>query len=130
MSHPLAQLTRTPVSPADRVFPTHVSAADLAHLMSPARIHGKFGEIATEGLRLARCVSEPHGDNGLEGYQLGDLYLCEKVIPEHAGQYWRVWVGDDCRYYETCGPEVFRRYFQLCPQAAATTTTEELDYES
>jgi hypothetical protein len=61
---------------------------------------------------LARCVTEPRGANGLEGYGLGQSYRFERC-QDGKGRYCRVypdWSFPD--YYETCGEGVFAGYFE------------------
>ena len=62
---------------------------------------------------LCICHYEPRGDNGLEGYQLGDKYIFIKMPAKHGIKtYVKVFpAGID--YYETCGPMVFKRYFKI-----------------
>lgn len=57
------------------------------------------------------CTYEPRGDNGLEGYAIGDRYYYQKMWSEHAGNYYRVYPTGGT-YYETCGTTVFKRFFQ------------------
>ena len=61
---------------------------------------------------LARCVTEPRGANGLEGYDLGQSYRFERC-EEEKGRYCRVYPDANCPdYYETCGEVVFAGYFE------------------
>lgn len=62
-----------------------------------------------------RCVREPNGDAGLEGYNEGDTYRCERVCCGPKAPYWRVWPDPEFAptYYETCGVGTFKRYFKL-----------------
>ena len=62
----------------------------------------------------AKCINEPRGDGGLEGYQLNEVYsaqLCEL----NDKRYFRVWPGDEASpgYYETCSPMRFKKHFKL-----------------
>ena len=67
-----------------------------------------------------KCIYEPRGDHGLEGYVLGEIYSCE-YRQDKDGAYWRVFpTGSHVRepnknpaYYETCGPIIFVRYFVI-----------------
>jgi hypothetical protein len=53
------------------------------------------------------CIKEPRGEHGLEGYSREKKYKAEDM-----GNYWRVWSDPDLPdYYEVCGPEVFKKYF-------------------
>jgi hypothetical protein len=61
---------------------------------------------------LARCVAEPRGSHGLEGYGLGQSYRFERC-EDGKGRYCRVYPdGDFPSYYETCGEGVFAGYFE------------------
>ena len=61
---------------------------------------------------VAQCEAEPRGKNGLEGYDLNERYLFQRVI-NAKGKYVRVYpcAGDD--YYETCGVSVFKGFFSV-----------------
>lgn len=62
---------------------------------------------------FARCVTEPRGAHGLEGYVLGQPYRFERCQDEK-GRYCRVYTdGSFPSYYETCGEVVFAAYFEL-----------------
>jgi hypothetical protein len=61
---------------------------------------------------IARCVSEPRGANGLEGYGLGQSYRFERC-DDAKGRFCRVYPGGNSPdYYETCGERVFESYFE------------------
>jgi hypothetical protein len=61
---------------------------------------------------FARCVAEPRGRHGLEGYRLGQSYRFERC-EDGKGRYCRVYPdGDFPGYYETCGEGVFAGYFE------------------
>lgn len=68
-------------------------------------------EVIEDG--QAACIFAPMGDNGLEGYQHQDTYRFQRMRCD--GQEWfRVYPDPDIPdYYETCGPKVFPRYFQI-----------------
>ena len=55
-----------------------------------------------------KCIQEPRGRNHMEGFQLNDTYLFEKLEKEN---YYRVYPTRGSTYYETCGPNIFRKYF-------------------
>jgi len=61
---------------------------------------------------LARCIAEPRGSHGLEGYGFGQSYRFERC-QDGKGRYCRVY---PCRsfpdYFETCGEGVFAGYFE------------------
>lgn len=67
------------------------------------------------------CVTEPRGDNGLEGYQRGEEYraqLCQHNSGgplARGGKYYRVYPETASRYYETCSVAAFNRFFKLKP---------------
>lgn len=63
--------------------------------------------------KRCECIYEPRGDNGLEGYQLGDQYDCEYIgeSPVSGMPYYRVYPTCDT-YYETCSVRTFRKYFK------------------
>jgi hypothetical protein len=61
---------------------------------------------------IARCVAEPRGANGLEGYGLGQSYMFERC-QDAKMRYCRVYPsGSFPGYYETCGEVVFASYFE------------------
>ncbi len=61
---------------------------------------------------LGRCVTEPRGANGLEGYGLGESYRFERC-EGNRGRNCRVYlVGSFPGYHETCGEVVFTGYFE------------------
>jgi len=61
---------------------------------------------------LARCVKEPQGSHGLEGYGLGQSYRFERCEGGKE-RYCRVYPdGSFPDYYETCGEIVFASYFE------------------
>lgn len=81
--------------------------------------------IVTEG--RARCTYEPRGASGLEGYQRGLSYAF-KCVRMNKKKHFRVYPGQefkdnqptptrlfcaDPEYYETTGPNTFRRYFEI-----------------
>lgn len=64
---------------------------------------------------FAKCLMEPRGDNGLEGYQLNSDYPYEYVDKDKYGKpFYRVFPDkrDTPDYYETCGPKAFHQYFK------------------
>lgn len=71
-------------------------------------------KVIKEG--IAECVFEPRGDNGLEGYQLGDKYCYQAMDKDKNGKpYYRVYPESSNgfgTYYETCGPTIFAQYFK------------------
>lgn len=65
-----------------------------------------------EILGKARCIFEPRGDHGLEGYQLDEVYLYQECF-DKKGKYYRVFPTKETDYYETCGPIIFKKYFEV-----------------
>lgn len=71
------------------------------------------------------CKLEPRGDNGLEGYDHRCRYVFERSEIPEVGVYFRVYpveyVAEDKApidfspsfYYETCGVNVFRKFFDI-----------------
>ena len=64
----------------------------------------------------AKCIYEPRGDSGMEGFQLNEIYKF-KLMEDNAGQYIRVFVGslDYPNYYETCTKTAFKKHFEEIP---------------
>jgi len=61
---------------------------------------------------FARCVAEPRGRHGLEGYILGQSYRFERC-EDRKRAYCRVYSDENFPgYYETCGERVFADYFE------------------
>jgi len=61
---------------------------------------------------LDRCVTEPRGANGLEGYGLGQSYRFERC-QDAKRRYCRVYPGGSFPdYYETCREVGFAGYFE------------------
>jgi hypothetical protein len=72
----------------------------------------------------ARCVTEPRGRHGLEGYGLGQTYRFERCEDEK-GRYCRVYPsGSFPDYYETCGEVVFAGYFALVAMEERTISPD------
>jgi len=61
-------------------------------------------------LPKAVCVIEPMGENGLEGYVRGVEYRYEFLKTKLGKDYYRVY--HDASYYETCGPNKFKKFFK------------------
>lgn len=72
-------------------------------------------------MMFAKCIRAPYGANGLEGYEVGNVYRCVLVDtgPSVAlfGRYYRVYPegadGASPDYYETAPVGVFKRYFTV-----------------
>lgn len=63
----------------------------------------------TEG--QARCIAEPRGANGLEGYVRGSIYRFAKYRDDDRVVF-KVYPADG-EYAEVCGPTIFSRFFQV-----------------
>jgi hypothetical protein len=67
----------------------------------------------------AKCIYEPRGFHGLEGYQLGESYEVEKVMRlcQTTGcvviDYWKVSPVSSDSYFETCSDMDFKKYFEV-----------------
>lgn len=61
------------------------------------------------------CIYEPRGKNGLEGYQVNQVYRYElRTIPNK--KYYKVFPDKNIpEYGEACGTILFKRYFQINP---------------
>jgi len=58
------------------------------------------------------CICEPRGEHGLEGYQLDEKYLFERMVNNDTDKvHFKVYpCGID--YAEYCKKGIFRRYFK------------------
>jgi len=67
--------------------------------------------MIVDAATLSECINEPRGLNGLEGYQMGDTYVTNKVMSDDGVTYFRIYPcpGD---YYETCSPSTFKKFFK------------------
>lgn len=85
----------------------------------PKKTLRKPPQVLAEGRAL--CIHEPRdGAYGLEGYNLGETYRYQ-LLQGTAGRYVRVYPGTGSEsqqwsaypnYYETCGPDIFQRFFK------------------
>lgn len=67
---------------------------------------------------LCKCIYEPRGDNGLEGYQLENVYKFEEMFGgKQNRKYFRVYPEKHFDYYETCGKKLFKKYFNVITRA-------------
>jgi len=57
-----------------------------------------------------KCINEPRGNHGLEGYSRNKIYKFEECCLYM--RYFRVYPDINSDYYETCGPFVFHYYFK------------------
>jgi hypothetical protein len=74
---------------------------------------------------LARCVTEPRGSHGLEGYGLRRSYRFERC-QDGQGRYCRVYPDPGFpAYYETCGEVVFAGYFEPVEDLEAPKERED-----
>lgn len=59
-----------------------------------------------------RCIDEPKGKHGLEGYQLNESYKYQ-IVRNEDETYMRVYPSAMFPdFYETCGSATFKRYFK------------------
>lgn len=64
-----------------------------------------------KGLSYCTCINEPMGANGLEGFVRNEKYRFEYREKDKNGKpYYRVY--HDSTYYETCGVDTFKKFFQ------------------
>ncbi len=63
-------------------------------------------------MKKAKCIRNPMGSHGLEGYELGELYEFQKCNHSEGVYYYRVFPTKGENYYETCGPIIFKKYFE------------------
>ena len=74
----------------------------------------------------ARCVTEPSGSHGLEGFVLGQFYQFERCEDEK-GRYCRVYPDRSLPgYYETGGEGVFAGCFEPVVSRERRMTVEEI----
>jgi len=60
-----------------------------------------------------RCIKEPRGDHGLEGYQLGELYEAKRIALDYGKIFWLVQPDPEMpHYYERVSVGVGAKYFQ------------------
>lgn len=67
-------------------------------------------------LHLCQCIIAPMARNGLEGYDRDEHYFCEyKEKDKNSKPYYRVYPAydPDNIYYETCGPNIFKKFFKI-----------------
>ena len=66
-----------------------------------------------------RCVFQPEGRYGLEGYQLGEVYRFSLMNSETPYSYYRVYPGGSFPdYYETCSRLAFNFCFDVVEEKA------------
>lgn len=62
-------------------------------------------------LLMVKCICEPRGNHGLEGYLRDCTYKAVKC-KDSKGIYWRVYPSDGTPdYYECCPDHAFKKYF-------------------
>lgn len=66
-----------------------------------------------------KCILEPMGKNGLEGYGLDEVYFFEE-FPEFYVLFPSKYDKDICfpGYTETCGKGIFKKYFKIVEKYA------------
>lgn len=68
---------------------------------------------------ICRCVFQPEGRYGLEGYQLGETYRFSLMNDEKLYGYYRVYPGGSFPdYYETCSRLAFGMCFEVVEETA------------
>lgn len=77
--------------------------------------------VTVIGIGRAKCMMEPRGEGGLEGYNRGDVYRFERIRAATGKTYVRVYPGDD-NYRETCGPGIFARHFDVIAESVPDPT--------
>lgn len=67
------------------------------------------------GKGTAKCIYEPRGDHGLEGYQCGEVYFFELRERADSTRYYKIFPNDALcpRYGENCGRNSFKKYFEI-----------------
>lgn len=65
-----------------------------------------------------KCVYEPRGDYGLEGYQINEFYNFERKENYISAQYFRVYPDKNFPYYgENCTVRAFSKFFKITGQS-------------
>lgn len=62
-------------------------------------------------MNYCQCIYEPRGDHHLEGFLLNAIYRYQ-MMKDSKGAYYRVYPTSYDDYYETCGPNIFKKYFK------------------
>ena len=73
------------------------------------------------------CHREPQTHYGMEGYNVTQNYRYEMRMGLK-GRYVRVFHEDDT-YYETCGPQVFTRFFTVLSSAGSLASMNDGEVE-
>lgn len=62
-----------------------------------------------------KCIYEPRGDYGLEGFQLNKFYDYEMRESPKYGKYFKINCGDvfNPTYGQTCTPRAFNKFFGI-----------------
>lgn len=61
---------------------------------------------------VCKCIREPQGDFGLEGYSNNEKYRFQ-LMSDSKSKYFRLYPNNDSEYYECCEPGVFRKHFEI-----------------
>jgi hypothetical protein len=85
-----------------------------------------MSNVEVIGSGRAKCVMEPRGDGGLEGYNRGDVYRFERIRAATGRTYVRVYNGDD-GYRETCGTGTFNRFFEVIAESVPESAPPATD---
>jgi hypothetical protein len=60
---------------------------------------------------VCKCIAEPSGEGGLEGFNINDDYDYEFMDRDKNDRpYYRLYLQED--YYETCGKGTFNKFFE------------------
>ena len=67
-------------------------------------------------MNKCRCIREPGGRSGLEGFVIGEEYKYQNAfVRSYPGgresSFYKIYLSES--HYETCGPVVFGRYFEV-----------------
>ena len=65
-------------------------------------------ECVHDHTEVCKCIREPRGENGLEGFEINETY----IFIEHNNIHRVYLVYLDIKYYETCGKNTFNKFFK------------------
>jgi len=57
-------------------------------------------------MNLCKCINEPRGNHGLEGYQRGLTYIYEKIAKTY-----KIYPLHNENYSESCSTRAFHQHF-------------------
>ena len=61
---------------------------------------------------ICECIREPRWENNLEWYDLGHQFVYKKIQTKKE-TYYRIFPEVLSYYSETCGPNIFRKFFKI-----------------